>query len=359
MARAHEGFLQRLTNALRDAFASLFTLRPAPAPRWPIGLQASLAMALPIVLATLAGRPEIGYQAATGAFAALYASNRAAVDRVEVVPLVGAGLFAAALAGVWAGPSPVLTIVGLALVTLAASAAAFGFSLGAPGPLFAVLVFGLSAHVSNVGAPAGVYLAAMAAGILLSILIVAAPLVLPSRRRMPRHALRDLLPGPSWPTPTRMLFFRAAIVALAGTAIGIFVDPDRVYWIVGAAIAVIGTAPERQAAFDRGLHRMVGTVLGAGLYLLVAPVPITGLALALLLGVLQFAIEVVVVRNYALALTFITPLVLLLTSAATGVSGSIEVASERIIDTLVGASLGAATGLLHARASRRSDDRRD
>lgn len=353
MARARGGFLHRLTHAVRHAFASLFTLRPAPAPRWPLALQASLAIALPISAATLVGHPEVGYQAATGAFAALYASNRAPVDRIKVVPLVGAGLFVAALAGVWAGPSPALTIIGLALVTLAASAVAFGFSLGPPGPLFVVLVFGLSAHVSHVGAPVGVYLTAMACGILLSVVIVAAPLVLPSRRRMPRHRLRELLPGPPWPTPTRMLFFRAAIVALAGTAIGIFVDPDRVYWIVGAAIAVIGTAPERQAAFNRGLHRMVGTLLGTGLYLLVAPIPLTGLALALVLGTLQFAIEIVVVRNYALALTFITPLVLLLTSAATGVSGSIDVASERIIDTLVGATLGAVTGLLHARAGRR------
>ncbi|QIG41198.1 FUSC family protein [Microbacterium sp. 4R-513] len=310
-------------------------------------------MAVPIAVMTVVGHPDIGYQAATGAFAALYASNRAAIDRVRVVPVVGAGLFAAAALGVWAGSSPLLTILGLALVTLAASAAAFGFSLGPPGPLFAVLIFGLSAHVSSVGAPAGVYLAAVAGGILLSILITAAPLVLASRRRMPRHPLRELLPGPSWSGPAGMLFLRAAIVALVGTALGIAIDPDRVYWIVGAAIAVIGTAAERQAAFHRGLHRMVGTLVGVVLYLLVAPVPITGIALALVLGGLQFAIEIVVVRNYALALTFITPLVLLLTSAATGVSGSIEVASERVIDTLVGATLGAITGLLHSRAARR------
>lgn len=353
MTAAQDGFPRRAARALGSAFSSLFVLRPAPAPRWPLALQAALAISLPIAVLTLLGRPDIGYQAASGAFAALYASNRAAIDRVRVVPVVGLALFLAALLGVWVGPSPVLTIIGLALVTLAGAALAFGFSLGPPGPLFVVLVFGLSAHVSSIGAPTGVYLAAVAGGILLSVLIVAAPLVLPSRRRMPRHPLGELLPGPSWPTPARMLFLRCAIVALAGTALGIVVDPERVYWIVGAAVAVIGTAPERQAAFNRGLHRMVGTLVGVGLYLLVAPVPVTGLVLALVLGLLQFAIEIVVVRNYALALVFITPLVLLLTSAATGMSGSIEVASERVIDTLVGAALGAATGLVHPRATRR------
>jgi uncharacterized membrane protein YccC len=69
-----------------------------------------------------------------------------------------------------------------------------------------------------------------------------------------------------------------------------------------------------------------------------------------LLGALQFTIELVVVRHYALALVFITPLVLLLTGAATGSIGSVDVALERIIDTIVGAALGAASGILHPRA---------
>lgn len=57
------------------------------------------------------------------------------------------------------------------------------------------------------------------------------------------------------------------------------------------------------------------------------------------------------VRHYALALVFITPLVLLLTGAATGEIGSMDVAWERIVDTLVGAALGALSGLLHPRAT--------
>jgi len=40
-----------------------------------------------------------------------------------------------------------------------------------------------------------------------------------------------------------------------------------------------------------------------------------------------------VVRHYALALTLIIPLVLLLTGAATGSLGDMSVAVERIVDT--------------------------
>ena len=72
-----------------------------------------------------------------------------------------------------------------------------------------------------------------------------------------------------------------------------------------------------------------------------------GIWLAVLLGVMQFTIEIVVVRNYALALLVITPLVLLLTGAATGSIGELDVALERVVDTLAGAALGAASGVLH------------
>ena len=146
-----------------------------------------------------------------------------------------------------------------------------------------------------------------------------------------------------------MLVLRVSIVAVLGVLIGAFMDPSRSYWIVGAGVAVIGLAAERRAAFQRGLHRMLGTVLGVGVYALIALLHPQGLWIALLLGILQFSVELVVVRHYALALMLITPLVLLLTGAATGQIGAMDVAVERVIDTVVGSALGAASGLLHPR----------
>ncbi|MCC2033739.1 FUSC family protein [Microbacterium allomyrinae] len=334
---------------LGHALASLVRLGPARGPRWAIGLRAALAISLPIALMSLLGRPDLGFQAATGAFVALYGTHLPVVERVRVLPFVAGALFAAAVLGTVAGPSPVATLVGLAIVTIAAAAAMFGFSVGPPGPIFVVLVFGLSARIVASGADSGTFVVAVGCGILFASLLCLTPLLLPSRRRPPARALREVLPGPAWPPAARMLLARVALVTVAGIALGLLLDPDRAYWIVGAAVAVIGVAADRRAAFTRGLHRLIGTVIGAGVYLLLAPLPLDVLWLALLLGVLQFTIELFVVRNYALALVFITPLVLLLTGAATGDVDSVAVAAERVVDTLVGAALGAASGLLHAR----------
>jgi hypothetical protein len=340
---------RRFAADLGHAVTSLFRLAPAPAPRWAIGLRAAVAMATPIAVMTVLGRPDLGFQAATGAFVALYGTHLPVAERLRVVPFVAGGLIVAASLGALAGPSPVATLIGLAVVTIAAAAAMFAFSVGPPGPLFLVLVYGLSAHIVASGADAATYVTAVACGILFAALVSLAPLVLPSRRRVDARPLRQVLPGPSLAAGERTLVLRVAIVTLVGIGVALFLDPDRAYWIVGAAVAVVGVVADRRAAFSRGLHRMIGTVLGAGVYLLLAPLPIPALGLALLLAVLQFAIELFVVRNYALALVFITPLVLLLTGAATGAVDSVAVAAERVVDTLAGAALGALSGVLHPR----------
>lgn len=335
---------------------SLFAFAPSRGPRWPLATQAALGIAVPIAVMTLWGQPSLGYIAASGAFTVLFAGSASAVDRAKLLPLVGAGLVISAALGVALSSIPWLVSVGVVVVAIASAALAFGFRLGPPGPLFFVLIYGLSAHViADSPLPPVVYLAALAAGCAFSYAVAMTPLLLPRARAVERRPLRALLPGPSLDADARMLLLRVALVAVLGVLLGLIVDPARTYWIVGSAVAVVGVAAARRAAFQRGLHRMLGTIVGAGLYALLALLHPSGLWLALLLGALQFAIELVVVRHYALALVFITPLVLLLTGAATGEIGSFDVALERIVDTMVGAALGAASGVLHPRAAARSD----
>lgn len=332
---------------------SLFAFAPSRGKRWHLALQASIGIAAPIALLSLLGHAPLGYVAASGAFTVLYAGSAPVVERARMLPFVAAGLLASAALGALAAGSTIAASAGVVGVAIASAALAFGFRLGPPGPLFFVLVFGLTAHVIGTGAIAApVYLTAFAGGCVFSFLVALAPLVRSQTRAARPRPLRELFPGPRLDADGRMLLLRVAIVAVVGVLLGLLVDPDRTYWIVGSAVAVIGVAAARRAAFQRGLHRMLGTVVGAGLYLLLALLHPAGIWLALLLGTLQFAIELVVVRHYALALVFITPLVLLLTGAATGTIGSIDVAGERIVDTLVGAVLGAASGVLHRSAER-------
>ena len=160
----HRSAGRRFAAEATHALSSLFRLAPAPGPRWAIGLRAAIAMATPIAVLSLVDRPDLGFQAATGAFVAHYATHLPVTERLRVLPFVAGALLAAALLGALAGPSAVATLVGLAVVSIAAAAAMFGFRVGPPGPLFVVLVFGLSAHIVASGAVSSAMRQARAAG---------------------------------------------------------------------------------------------------------------------------------------------------------------------------------------------------
>lgn len=335
------------------AVRSLVQLPPGPGPRGAIAGRAAVSIAVPFGVLTLLGYEGIGLQTAAGAFVALFAASVAAAERAKVLPLVGATLLTCAALGTILTPWPWLLTGGLIVVAVGTAALAFAFRLGPPGPVFFVLIYGLAGNITGVvdGAritPPLTFLGALAGGILFSYLVALTPLLRPAERTRPVRPLREVLPGPWLGRDEQQLVLRIALVAVVGSAISVWLlDPHRAYWAVSAGVAVVGLSAVRLHSFGRGLHRTVGTVLGAALYLALAPLAQFPLVLVLLFPLLQFLIEVVVVRNYALALVFITPLVLLLTSAATGGGDLFGTAWERVLDTLIGSAIAMLTGLVH------------
>lgn len=333
---------------------SLVRFGPGVGPRWHLATQAAVAMAAPVVVLSVLGDEQLGLLAATGAFAVLYGGRLTPRERSRVVPIVALVLFASAAAGVGATLlGPLWVSAGLVLVAVVASAVSFGWSVGPPGPLFPVLLFGLSAHVVDPRAAhvdPVLYLGVTAASLAFARAVVLAPLVRRRHRTAPARRIREIFAGPRWDAVARTLVVRAALIAALGTALSAVVDPERAYWIVSAGIAVLGVSVSRRVALTRGIHRALGTAAGGALYLLLAVVPIPGAALGLVLGALQFAVELVVVRHYALALVFITPLVLMILGAAG--AGGVDIALERVIDTLVGAALGVLSSIVVMRERR-------
>lgn len=334
---------------------SLTTFGPARGRRWPLAVQAGLAMAVPIVVLALTGHDRLALLAASGAFTVIFGGWLRPRERARFAPLIALALVSCAAAGTLAaaGGTPVV-LAGVLVLTIVSAAVAGWVWLGPPGPIFFVLVFGLSAQVTGLhggvrAVQPGEYLLVVAGASAFACLIVAAPQLLPRYRREPRRSLREAFPR-RWGAAARTLTIRATIIAVVGAAAATVVDPTRSYWIVcaGLAVAVAGTPVGRRDAATRGIHRIVGTALGAAVYLLLAGAPLPIWMLGIVLGTLQFLIEMVVVRHYALALVFITPLVLLLIGAATGAtvgSGAMPLATERVIDTLIGAVTGTLAAL--------------
>jgi uncharacterized membrane protein YccC len=172
---------------------------------------------------------------------------------------------------------------------------------------------------------------------------------MPLGRPSPWELLRDaLIPG----SPTRYVVARAGIgVCLAGFA-ALALGIEHAYWAMSAAVLVLHQGFDWVRTFQRGFERMVGTWVGlvlAGVVLTLHP---QGLTLVLIIATLQFTIEMLIVRNYALAAVFITPLALTIASGGRVVDDLGGLLFARGMDTLIGCALALAVYLVVARRRR-------
>ncbi|GAA2182122.1 FUSC family protein [Leucobacter tardus] len=136
----------------------------------------------------------------------------------------------------------------------------------------------------------------------------------------------------------RAQFVRTAIAALLAGAVGLLSGLPFPYWAQIAAIAPL-SVPGRSAQVERGLHRVIGTALGILATGFLLSFPSEAWQLVIWVILLQFIAELFVLRNYPLALIFITPLALLMVQLAHPTPVG-ELLSARLLETALGAGVG-------------------
>ncbi|MGV8875248.1 MAG: FUSC family protein [Rhodococcus sp. (in: high G+C Gram-positive bacteria)] len=163
---------------------------------------------------------------------------------------------------------------------------------------------------------------------------------LPLARPSVGYRLRRSLHRDSHAASTAIRVFCAASAA---GAISVALDLSRPDWAILGAVLVLQQGPDRVHGTYRGMQRLGGTLAGVAAFSAIYLSPLTGLAVIVVLMALQFAIEVSVARNYGLAVTFITPLALLmgtLTHPGAPLGGIVV---DRVVETTVGVALALAT----------------
>ena len=337
---------------IRSDLRSIFELRPSP-PRLSVALQGAIAIGIPTVGFALAGRAELGLLASSGAFLALYLTTRSRRDRAAKLPLLALGFLIASAMGIAASASPVLSLIVLFVVAAVSAVLCLGLAVGPPGALFFVLVAGVSGHVAGPTSLDGgivngwLVLGMLALGLVIAYLVVLAPLVVPRVRaadaRLPRDPMRFEIDETIRIILTRLIV-ATGIAVLAAAPLGI----HRAYWVVVAVVAILQNGHRLRLTAVRGVHRVLGTLVGLGLFALIFLASPSGVWLGVLLMALQFVVELVVIRNYGLALVFITPLALTIAAQA-GTADVSVIVGERFADTVLGAAIATAV-LLAAHA---------
>src|SRR5690606_2671896 len=129
---------------------------------------------------------------------------------------------------------------------------------------------------------------------------------------------------------------RVGLATLGAGMLAAALDLERAYWAVAAALLMLHQGFDWPRTVQRSVERTLGTWVGlllAGAILWWQP---GGAWLALVVMALQFVIEIAVVRNYAIAVVFITGAALTIGSGGHPVDDIPGLLLARGLDTLLG-----------------------
>lgn len=311
-----------------------------------VAVRAAVSALVPLLLLWWSGQLELSIDAAFGAFTSLYGRHQAGLPRARLQATLALLLTAAVSLGTLVGTSADrswLAVPVAALVAVGGSLLSDAQDWHPPGPLFLVFAFAACASVPSTAAAVPLAAGVAGASALFALGVGAAGGVWRRWRRGPRPSPAPSLRPPAGAAARRPALRNGGAVLVAGalaTSLGI----GHPYWaMVSAAVPL--AARDLGSQVVRGVQRVAGTILGLAVAaLLLAAVP-SGLALILVVVALQAAAELLVGRNYALALVAITPLALLMVHLAAPSPGS-TLLLDRGLETVLGVAVGLAMGWL-------------
>jgi hypothetical protein len=339
-----------VTSAARN----LVTLGPAGADLVP-ALRVTLSLAVPVAVLLVTDRIEWSLFASFGAFTSIYgrytSPRRRVRQQVSVGVMlslcVGLGGVIAQLGAGWsdAAHAWVTVLAG----TLVAAASATFISVRGMQPAGAVFpVFATTAVASTpLGVPAWLALSIAAASAAWCVLLgVLSRWVGEANPDAP-----DVPPAVVPPADRRREFIRYGAAALAGGSVATLTGIPSPYWAQVAAVVPL-SAPRHRQQVERGLHRIVGTVLGVAVAAFLLSFPSHPWQVVVWVVLMQFLAEMFVLRNYSLALVFITPLALLMVYLAHPQPVG-PLLAARVAETVIGATVGIVVVLCAVALTRR------
>ncbi len=154
-----------------------------------------------------------------------------------------------------------------------------------------------------------------------------------------------------WPSEDLLVAVRVALATLLAGGIAVMMDNAHAYWAAAFAVLVVQTGGTRIAQFKRALHRLVGTAAGLVAFALILRIDPGHWWLIALIPCLQFTVELLMTKNYAVAVTFITPLALTIASRLTAMDLE-TVILDRLVDTFIGVGSAVVVLLVSGRLGR-------
>ncbi|MGI5310049.1 FUSC family protein [Rheinheimera sp. WS51] len=323
----------------------LLALNPQKRP-FGIHLTVALSVGVPALIAVWLNHFMLGVMASLGGLASLYIRQTPLPHRMVTMALVTFGFSASFTLSLLAGFNPWVLVLALFFVSFLATFICRFFVVPPPGSFFFIMIACVASAV-----PFDLALVAQRVGLLLFGCLGASLLAL-------IYSLVQLMAGnkhglvAAEPTEPRVaaIFLEASTIATfiaLSYFLALWFGFDKPYWVPISCLAILQGASFR-AVWHRKIHRIVGTAIGMGLAWSIFSLNPNAWILAFLIMLFSFLIEVLITRNYGLAVICITPLTIILAEANSIDQDLNWLLMLRLKDVLLGSFIGyLGGGLLH------------
>ena len=323
---------------LWEAVRPLVTLSDHKRP-WGFLITVALAVGLPVLVGVWLDEFAYGVLGSLGGLASIYMRQTPLSHRAKTMACVSFGFCISFAIALLAGYHPMLQVLVIGLVAITATFVTRYFAIPPPGSFFFILAaciatampFDLSLIPQRTGL---VLMGCLGASMLMLGYSVLQLIVLGNTKGV----------HPGDPTEPRIVAILLEAVTIGSFIalsywLALAVGLERPYWAPVSCLAVMQGATFR-AIWHRNVHRIVGTVIGMGLAWLIFTLQPSLWALAIMVLLLSFSIEVLVTRNYGLAVIFITPLTIVLAEFSSATQDINSVIVLRLVDVVLGSLVG-------------------
>lgn len=318
--------------------------------RRPLGLvvAAALAVGIPALIGAALDCFSSSVLASLGGLVILYMRQTRLPHRLTTLLACSGGFALCFVFGTSTSFNLYLSSLTLVLTVFIATVICRSYRVPPPASFFFILVACVSRTI-----PYDPTLIAQRTGILLAGCLGAIVLVLLYTLIQGKRGVQAIPTTDSPPLDKVALILEAGVIALfvgGGYLLALLIGLNNPYWVPISTAAIMQGATF-QTVWHRNVHRIVGTILGMGLAWLIFSFSPGTWTLALLVLLLSFVIEILVTRNYGLAVIFVTPLTVILADANHAVVDVHTLMAARMTDIVLGSLIGYAGGWLIHRQS--------
>lgn len=330
----------KVNNPIQHRFQYLLEFKQTER-KWHFPFLAALCIGSCLFIGYFLGKPNYGALSSLGALTILYFTSAPITQRMIHLVICAFGIVFSFTISSFFGFNIYFAASSVGIISFLAHFISSYFKIPPPGNFFFIMVaamastykFDLELIPIKVGLVAMGAILSCSLAFLYSVFIEKSKVVTVPRRTFNKRRYTKFVES------TVIGFFMAFTLI-----IGHLLHFDNTYWISIATVAII-QGRNFEHVRQRNMHRILGTFIGIGFAWLILWFNPEKIVMIVIITILQFIVELLIVRNYGLAVVFITPLTLLLAETGSEIHHNVEnLMHARVIDTIIGSLIGLTAG---------------